>query len=364
MRHSWSVSVLALTVLLGISAQASGQAISVCDYMPPQNELAQLTLSGEYQQFEDRYHDDRNNTTSGHVAINGLSWIVTPSWGYNLSGRGQVRVTPTGVELASELSSDGQFRYRLRGNNFVFSGVNASGLPGSGLTVSALTGAGMGQFRNVTPMARGILIAQSLQRLDVLSEMPNPETMGQMAQIIGSERELGMAEVLQEIEGLFEASFDVETVLTVMSMLNAPMTSFCGWELTAAIGYPVIDPLDQHNPFLRVQANYALTLDADGGLLIRGEGRLPLPPGEAYQLSGSLDYHRTLSPTSTLTTTYNYTRSRTAGLPAVETHTVDLSISTELQPPLSLTANGHVGFGTEFEETEWGINLGFEYRLF
>ncbi len=359
------IHVFLVTVaVLGLSLTAVGQAVSICDYTPPTNQLTQLTLNGEYQQFEDRYLDDRNNVNSGSLTLDGFAWSQQGNWSYNVDGQANVRISPAGVELASALSSDGQARYFIQGDNFVFGGINTSGLPGSGVTISGLAGAGMGQFRNVTPMARAIRIAEALQSQDVLSELPDEETMTELSQIIGSGRTMSTAEMLQAIEDLFETSFDVEAVLALQSVLHADLTRFCGWNATAGVGYPVIDPTDEHNPFLRARANYALPLDPNGRMLARAEGRMPLPLEGAYTVNASVDYHRTLSPTSTLTTTYQYVRVQESTGANYATHTLDLSLSAQVQASLSLTASAHGAIGDRYEEPELGFNLGFTYRVF
>lgn len=359
------LTIVFLTLgVLGLSLTGAAQPVSICDYTPPTNQLTQLTLSGEYHQFEDKFLDDRNNVNSGNLRLEGFAWTQEANWSYNLDGLANIRIAPGGLELASALSSDGQVRYLIQGDNFVFGGVNTSGVPGSGITVSGMAGAGMGQFRNVSPMAKAIRIVQTLQSQEALDEFPAQETMNELSQIIGSERVLSPSDMLQEIEALLETSFDVDAVLALQSVLNADLTRFCGWDITAAVGYPVIDPTNQHNPFLRARANYALPLDLDSRLLARADMRTPLPFEGAYEVNASVDYHRTLSPTSTLASTYQYTRVQESAGDNYATHTLDLTLSAEVRPSMSLTANGHVAIGDRFEEPEWGFDLGFEYRLF
>ena len=355
--------LIALAVV-GIGLSAAAQPVSICDYTPPTNRLTELTLSGEYHQFEDKYLDDRNNVNAGSLLLQGFAWSEQANWSYNFNGNANLRISPSGLELASALSSEGQARYYLQDDAFAFGGVDTTGLPGSGLTVSALAGGGMGRFRNVTPMAKAIQIAEVLQAQELIEDFPGEETMTELSQIIGSDRSMNTAEMLGRIEGLFEASFDVEAVLALQGVINAQMTRFCGWDATAGVGYPVLDPAGENNPFLRVRANYALTLDPNGRLLMRAEGRLPLPPANAYNVNATLDYHRTLTPTSTLTTTYQYSRVQEAAGDNYATHTVDLAVSAQVQAPMSLTAKAHGAVGDRFEEPEWGFDLGFEYRLF
>jgi len=358
------IPILIALMAVGTGISIDAQPVSICDYNPPTNQLTQLTLSGEYNQFEDRYLDDRNNVNSGNVMLDGLAWSQQDNWSYNLNGQADLRISPEGVELASALSSDGQARYFIQGDSFAFGGVTTSGLPGSGITVSGLAGAGFGQFRNVSPMAKAIRIAQTLRAQDVLDELPSEETMNELAQVVGSTRSMNTAEMLREIEGLFETSFDVDAVLALQGVINADLTRFCGWNATAGLGYPLVNPDDEDNPFVRARANYALPLDPEGRMLVRAEGRAPLPFEGGYNVNASADYYRTLSPTSTLTTTYQYSLVQKATGDSYTTHTVNLTLSGQVRPALSVTGNAQGSVGDRYEEPEWGFNLGFEYRVF
>lgn len=358
------IPILIALMVVGTGISVDAQPVSVCDYTPPTNQLTQLTLSGEYNQFEDRYLDDRNNVNSGNIMLDGLAWSQRENWSYNLDGQVDLRISPEGVELDSALSSDGQARYFLQGDTFAFGGVTSSGLPGSGITVSGLAGAGIGQFRNVTPMAKAIRIAQTLQAQEILDEFPAEETMNKLAQVIGSTRSMNTAEMLREIESLFETSFDVDAVLALQSVINADLTRFCGWNATAGLGYPLVNPDDEDNPFVRAQVNYALPLDPEGRMLVRAEGQAPLPFEGGYNVNASADYYRTLSPTSTLTATYQYTLVQEPTGNNYTTHTVNLTLSGQVQPSLNVTANAQASVGDRYEEPEWGFNLGFEYQVF
>jgi hypothetical protein len=88
MRTVLSVLVVSFVVSGGL---ALAQGVNICDYTPPRNELFAISLSGDYRYFDDSYLDDRGNVSVGHLAVQGVSWLAEPEWGYRLEGT--VRLT-------------------------------------------------------------------------------------------------------------------------------------------------------------------------------------------------------------------------------------------------------------------------------
>lgn len=374
MRRFLVVSVL-LLVMVARGVIGLGQGISLCDYTPPRNELATLTLSGEYHRFEDRSLDDQANVNAGNLTLNGFAFSEGPPWGYNVRGSATLRLAPTGLSLASTLRSDAQVRRYLVQESlpqdaFLFGGVDTAGVPGlQALSVNVFAGAGLGRFRNVTPMAKALRAAEALQAEGVLVEMPSPETLNELAQLIGRQRELGLPGVLQEIETTLDVSLNVAAVLALQDVLRAEMSRFCGWDISAGVGYELLDPEGKHDALVQANANYAVVLDPNGHILIGTSAHAPwsfMETGE-YEVEASLDYHRILSPTADVTTTYVFTQQRDAAGILTREHLIDLVLRTRVQEDLSLTLKGHLGLGSPsagFEEPEWGFDLGFEYTLF
>jgi len=365
MRTCLSAAVLSLLLLLGAGRATQGQTAFLCDYTPQQNGLTSLILSGEYHQFNSRYLDNRANVSVGSLLLNGLSWSDGPQWSYNVDGSAQLRFSPAGVALDPNLRGDGQLRHYLDDRPFVFGGLSTSGFPGqAGLTVSALAGAGLGRFLNVTPMAKALMAATILQADGVITGTPSSDTLTQLAQLIGRQPTLGLAGVLEEMEKLIGSSFNVSTVLALQGVLSSSVTRFCGWETSLGLGYELITPSGQHHALLQARTDYAISPDPQSRILISGRGWASLPWTGAHRLGASLDYSRTLSPETDLSLIYSYTQEQDETGVSSETHMLDAVLRMQVRAPLSVTSRGHVGWGTGFERMESGIDLGFEYSLF
>lgn len=360
---------IALTVLsvliVGMGVAASGQALSVCRYEPPRNEAAELTVSGELHRFNDRFFDDRNNVNVGSLVLEGLAWSQDPEWSYNVRGSAKLRLTPGGVSLRSSLKNDAQIRRYLDELPFVFGGVNTQGVPfREAPTVSAVAGGGVGRFVNVTPMAQALKIARILKQQGVLEEEASAETIEQLAQLIGRRPELGLRGVLQEIENTVGKSFDVSIVLMLRDVLEEDMTRFCGWEANLGLGYELLDPGGPRDLILQAQASYAVAPDPDSRVVLRSSGQVPLPLRGTHQASASLQYNTLLSFGTDLGATYEFTHQKELEEGTTIAHALDVEVSTQVRPPVSLALKGHLGTGTEFEEPEWGFDLVLTYRVF
>lgn len=362
-----ALATTALLLVFGFSLEplAWGQGLSICTYTPPENRLSALTLSGDYRYFNDRYLTDEGNVSVGHLTLEGFAWAEGPIWGYNVSGSARVEITSEAITLAALVDTEGVIQRYLSENAFVFGGVDTAGLPGQvGLTVSALGGAGWGRFRDVTPLAKALRVAEALVEQGVLMEMPDEETLLAIAEAIGKERELGLPGVLKEIESTLGAQLDVSAVLALSDILKSELARFCGWDTSLALGYELLDPTGQNDAVLRWRANAAFALDPDTQALLRARWRAPFPWTGAYIFNGSLSLDRVLSPIADLSSTYRFARVRDAAGGAEETHTLDAALSLALQANLSVLLKGQASWGTGFEEVEWGLSVGFQYSLF
>jgi len=357
-----------LLFAIGLGGSSLGQAISICDYVPPVNRFAALTISGDYRYFNDRYFDNLENVELGHLTLQGLAWAEGPGWSYSVGGAASLKASPLGVTLDPTLDSEGSLRRYVDDELFIFGGADTVGLPAqAGLTVNLLGGAGWGRFKDVTPLAKALRVVDVLLELGVLAEAPPQETYLSLAEAIGKEPEIGLSGVLKEIETVIGAELGMEAVLALEEVLVAELTRFCGWEVRAAVGYELIDPVGPREALLAVGADYALALGPRAEILAGADLRAPFPQVGAYSFQASLIYQRLLSPTADLNTVYRYIRVRDAGGVVEESHALDLTLGLQIRVDLNAFIKGHLGWGTPgfgFEEAEWGIDLGFEYDLF
>ena len=366
MRNTVRIAAALLVVFGGLALPAWGQ-LSVCDYVAPENRLTALTLSGDYRFFEDRYLNDAENLNIGHLALQGLAWVERPGWSYSLDGSFQAVFQDGEISLGAGVEGDGSARKYLNEKVFAFGGIDTFGLglaPDSGLTLNVLGGMGVGRFVNVTPLAKALKAAETLVELGTLSEVPSEDVLQQVAEAIGKERELGLPGVLEAMESALGVQLDVAAVLALQDVLRSEVTRFCGWDATAAVGYELVDPTGANNAVLRLRANYATAPDVASQLLARARWQTALPYTGEYLFRATVSYDRVLSPTADLTATYAFSRHHLAGLEAEQTHALELAVSLALQANLSVLLQAQAGWGTGFEEPEWGLSVGFEYDLF
>lgn len=351
------------TVVLSIGVMTQAQMIpSLCEYTPPQNQLQSLTLSGDYRYFEDRYLDDRGNANIGHMALQGFTWVEGPEWSYSLNGLVRLEFSRE-IALSATLSSEGSLRRYLNGDFFIFGGVDTLGVPfQQGLTINLLGGAGLGHFRNVTPVAKALQVSQALQSAKVIDQPLSNEVLKAVADVIARQPELGFVGVLEEIEKQLGKPLGVAGVVAIQEIVRSGESRFCGWDASLAGGYTVISPSGQTNALVRAAANFATALDAQSQILAQARWYAPFPlTGESW-LTISAGFHRLLMPTANLDIAYSYNWVRQAGQES-QAHNLDVTLRLLVSPVWSTVVKGQASLATGYEEPEWSFSIGFEYSL-
>jgi len=356
---------IAVAFVIGLSGMAWGQSLSVCDYVSPKSQFTSLSFGGNYHQFNDRYRDNSGNTMSGNLALTGSTWEEGPEWGYRVEGSTHLRLSGATAALDYNLDSTSQLRRYLNENIYVFGGANSSGLPGQqGLSVDALAGLGWGRYQDVTPMAKALKIDEILREQKVVSQSLASDKLKELAQLIGKQRELGLEEVMKAMEKTVGVSLNVAAVLAIQETLLTTPARYCGWDVSVAVGYNVINPKGQNSAVATAKANFAKALDPRTEIIVNARWRAPLALAlESSTLDASASLHRTLSADTELSTMYNYHRTQDSkGLG--ELHTLDVTMRTQLQTSLSVAFNFQANYGTGYEEPEWNFDVSFKYDLF
>lgn len=361
--------VLASMFLMWWALSIGGMALSVCDYVPPSNQLAALTLSGGYSQFNDRYADNRGNVNNGNLLLKGINWMDGPEWGYRLEGQANLKFSSTSVDLDYSVNSNSDFRRYMLEDIFLFGGLDTSGTPTqAGLTVQALVGGGWGRFQNVSPLAKAVAIVELLVQRGVLTSQPADDAMMSIAQAIGQETGAGLSAVLlKALETQVGITLDLPEVLAVNELLRGNTTRYCGWDATLSLGYEIISPKPSNAAVLRAATNYATAPDPQSQLLVTGRFSAPFPPTGAFAANASLLYTRTLSPTASLSATYGYNvnnEDQGGILLLNDVHNLEASLSTQVDAALSVLFKGSLTLAKGFEEPEWGFDVSFQYNLY
>jgi hypothetical protein len=357
-----TVCLITALVVYAASEPAWGQALAICDFVFPQSQFATLSLSGNYEQYNDRYRNDRLNRMNGSLALSGLAWQEGPEWSYSLSGAARLYLTSAAISWDYTLDSHGQLRRYLNENLFVFGGADARGVPSpqgpmEGLTVDALAGLGWGRYRDVTPLEKSFRISA------LLGQTLPAEQLQELAQLIGRQRELGLEGVMKEIEASLGIQLNVSTVLALQEILMMPPWRYCGWDVSASVGYSLISPTGEPNAVLKAETNWALPLDAATQITANARWRAPFPFAQLWTLDGAVRWQRLLTTTTDLAVTYRYRhvlekRSRS------KTHTLFAHLRVQLLGGVRVALQGEASTGTGYEEPEWRFDLSFTYDLF
>lgn len=358
-----TMGIFALTAVLSVGAMTQAQmTTSLCEYTPLQDQLQSLTLSGDYRYFEDRYLDDRGNASIGHIALQGIMWAEGPEWSYNITGSVRLEVTSQ-VTLSTMLMSEGSLRRYLDGNLFLLGGVDTASAPfQEGFIVRALGGIGAGRFRDVTPFAKAIQISQALQEAEILTQPLSDSELKSVADVIARQPELGIVGVLEGIEQQIGKPLGVQGVIAIQDIVGSRESRFCGWDVTAAVGYTVISPTGETNALARVAANFATPPDAVSQVLAQARLYIPLPFTNNMWLTVSASYARLLMSTANLNIAYSYNWAQLAGREH-QAHNLDATLRLMVSPSWSTVVKGQASLATGYQELEWSFSIGFEYSL-
>lgn len=358
----------ALIYVVGMVFAVSGgmalaQGVNICDYTPPRNEMFAISLSGDYRYFDDRYLDDRTNVSVGHLAVQGVSWLAEPEWGYRLEGTARLELGQA-IRFDISVASSAELRRYLDENLFLFGGLASTGVPGRpDLAVTLLGGAGWGRFRDVTPMAKALKVSEALQQEKIIAQPLSQDQLNQIAQIIGRRAELGLAAVLEEIEKALGTTLGVRGVLVLQSVLSDESRRFCGFDVTASAGYEVLDPTGTNSAVVQIAANIARALDADSGFLANALWQADLPFTGYARLTASATYNRVLSPTAALTALYNFSGLQSPS-EMTQLHAITVNFTVRVSAAFNVLVRAETSWGTGFEEPSWGLSLGFQYTLY
>ncbi len=360
MRTVLSVLVVSFVVSGGL---ALAQGVNICDYTPPRNELFAISLSGDYRYFDDSYLDDRGNVSVGHLAVQGVSWLAEPEWGYRLEGTARLELGQA-IRFDISVASTAELRRYLDENLFLFGGLGSTGVPGQAdLAVTLLGGAGWGRFRDVTPLAKAVKVSEALQQEKIIAQPLSQDQLNEIAQIIGRRAELGLATVLEEIEKALGTTLGVRGVLVLQSVLSDESRRFCGFDITASAGYEVFDPTGTNSAVIQIASNLARALDADSGFLANALWQADLPFTGHARLTASASYNRMLSPTAALTALYSFSgRQSPTGM--TQLHAIAVTLNLRVSTALNTLVRVETSWGTGFEEPSWGLSLGFQYTLY
>lgn len=300
-------------------------SMSLCDYQAPQTFLQDLGLSFYY-----RYYEDPNtpgpDVSSGRLFADYNLLYDSPSFGYAVSGTGELNLAGLAVAGVSGQAAANVRRYLLEGAPyFAFGGLEsswASGFSQPGVEVRA--GLGYGHFTDVTPMAKALRIEKKLLEMGTIPASLSSGDLIKVAQIIGSAAQYEeisslVAAVAEVIKGATQTDLDAKALFVIEEIVKDTGTKrYCGYAVQAGIGYELLDPRGGTRDFvLTLSADGALAPEPGSQLLLRASVSGPYNLMEQYTLILNASYDYQLNDTTTFRAEYAMRQVKPAGqLPA------------------------------------------------
>lgn len=219
---------------------AQQQALSVCQYEPPESTFSNLSLQGSFNWYDGPFADDRNRALSaGFVAD--YSWLYdSATFGQQLDARTDLKGVSSGWTI--DFAGSGSLQSFFRDDLFMVGAfdIDATGKPK--LEVNLTAGIGKGRFRDVTPLALAIRVQNALLDLGELLAPLENETLLDLAQIIGEigpttdERLVSIGDRLGETGLILNDDISIQGLLAIEDAIKEEITSLCGHDVQARIG--------------------------------------------------------------------------------------------------------------------------------
>ena len=365
---------LAIAVLLSVSVLVGAQqrVVTVCDYEPPESHVTGLSVQGSFSWFDGPYSDDRNRVLAASMTADYGSLRSSESFARQLDARAEIRGRTPGwtgdFEGAGSLTSffdEGLFA------------VGAFGIDASiseRLEVDLTAGIGNGRFRDVTPLARAILIQNALLDLGELLAPVSNEVLLDLAQILGEvgstdeERIVLLVERLLETELIRGEEMDVRGLLEIDRILEESGTSrLCGSDVQVRIGVSALllpEPLVSSTGV--VQARYALVPDPVSQVESSVEAKIRLAHFEQMNVTGSISYDRELPEGWTARAEYRLELDRmwTEMEATSWFHAVSSSLTTQILGSVGLSLVANAEYRTGDEEITFSLGMHLEADVF
>jgi hypothetical protein len=368
--------VLALCVaglLLGGLA-IGGLAVPLCSYTQPESRYTSLNLALTYRFFDDQYRDNRGNITTGSVALDYIKLFDSSSYGYNSSANFKVSYN----EGALSYSGIGSGSYQMYADGRDLFGFGSLVLRSStaykNLGLNAITGAGYGRFRDVTPLAKAMRIGEMLLGMKSISKALPDETLMAIAQEIGKRIEYEKLEQLvQKVAGLIEKTGLVTAgklgALELLRIEEAIVAvgdeRLCGWDIRAGVGYEVFDPLGHAQDFLAFAgANYAAAPSPSAQLLAKVDFSSSFEVLENYSLSAVLSYFHRAGPALSYTFSYSFLRLKQPAEAAVDSQAVDLKALFQVSGGWNVSAGLSLKWESGYEDWAKEFSITANYTVF
>ncbi|MCR4404611.1 MAG: hypothetical protein NUW06_04950 [Candidatus Acetothermia bacterium] len=368
--------VLALLVggLLVAGLAIGGLAVPLCSYTQPESRYTNLGLALNYRFFDDQYRDNRGNISAGSAALDFSSFFDSASYGYNSTAN--LKISYNNGALGYSGIGSGSYQMYLKESDLFGFGslVLRASSAYKNLGLNAITGAGYGRFRDVTPLAKAMRIGEMLLGMKSISQPLPDQTLMAVAQEIGKRAEYEKLEQLvQKITELIERTGlvtagklgAVEGLRIEEIVLAVGGERLCGWDVRGGVGYEVLDPLGHaQDSLVFAGANYAAAPAPNAQLLAKADFSSSFELLENYSLSAVVSYFHRAGPALSYTFSYNFLRLKQPAEPEVDSQAVDLKALFQVSGGWNVAAGLSLKWETGYEDWTKEFSITANYTIF
>ncbi|TFH08429.1 MAG: hypothetical protein E4H08_07815 [Candidatus Atribacteria bacterium] len=308
--------------------------LSLCSYQTPETLLMDAGTSFSYQYFDDA-NTPAIDVSTGRIDFSFSRLRDTAIYGSTVRLNGQVGLTNF---LPSRWmgEADASFRYYVSKDLPLFGFGGVHGITTTGQTQLGLdiqSGFGFGRFKDVSPLAKAMLIHQTLRSNRAIGgPLPDSVVLSIGQAIGGLSVENPVENVVATIESLVEIAsgvqLDARSLLMIEDVVaNTEPQRFCGFSAQAGLGYELLDPYGGPQGFLvALSADAAYAPDPSGQM----QGHLgfsgPFDIADENTLTGSFSYEILLAGSSSLEAGYTFQRVKLAGLSPTTSHGISCNV--------------------------------------
>lgn len=364
---------LLLVLLLIAVATPAAARLPLCDFTPAESHLTELTFQGNLQLVADPSQQDHPRPITGTLQGTFLALMDSPLFGYRLEGKGDLSLSPTGID--PRLAAASSFKRYFDEDLFNVGALDIESSSTAPLVADLTGGLGRGRFRDVTPLAKATRIQNSLLDQGALQGPFSGETLQALANEL-SQPGVSLGELMEQLEKLIEATglvtggeLGAEALLRIEEITTSGEEArLCGWEVQVSVGLEMSGfPPARFSEAFVVSWDYALVPDpisqwTVSARLVSGFGLMA-----DHSLQTSIFYGRRIGEDWRVRLNYLFTRDRIGdsnSAAAPDRHQLTGTMLLQLSRGLSLTVNGELIQETGYRWPATNLAIQFGYEVF
>jgi len=372
------VGLIVITLLLFSLNQSFAQTepIPWNEFRPSVSAFDGFDITGSYRYFDDRYEDDRDNTSVGNLKFHYKNFRDGPESGYSIDL--QTKINTYGdfdFDYTAGGHSSFKHYYEPGEDLFFYGGLNMGASSAYvGELIMASVGLGQGRFYDVTPLGQAVEIERKLMEIGDISQGFGQEFILNLAaelnRIVDDQETL--AQRTERIAGYIEENSPEQPTLRIESTLalreiqevQARRRTY-GWEIKAGIGYPIIVPENMSRQVSIVgEASYGVPINRASQLNTSMQISTPFNNfGDVLNMGLQGDLHHIIDENITLGASagFNFMKD---GIDTHNSWSVGGEAEFDLRRNLSFIVSLEVTDSSAYEEATFDFSTSFSYKLF